>query len=113
MEEFLPIGETISVGGVLGLCSGFVLKKVGKAAAVIVGGIFCLQQGLAYQGYVTVNWDKIEKDFKEVLDLNKDGKVDAKDLNSGYLQTLKILQSNTAGLSGGFGAGFLLGVRYG
>eukprot|EP00931_Biecheleriopsis_adriatica_P113530 TRINITY_DN88596_c0_g1_i1.p1 TRINITY_DN88596_c0_g1~~TRINITY_DN88596_c0_g1_i1.p1 ORF type:complete len:194 (+),score=47.50 TRINITY_DN88596_c0_g1_i1:75-584(+) len=113
MEELVPLGESISVGGLSGFCSGFALKKVGKAAAVIFGGIFALQQALAYNGYVTVNWEKVEKDMSKLLDTNKDGKLDAKDLGVGYKKALEILQYNNAGLSGGFAGGFLLGVRYG
>eukprot|EP00930_Biecheleria_cincta_P078174 TRINITY_DN65585_c0_g1_i1.p1 TRINITY_DN65585_c0_g1~~TRINITY_DN65585_c0_g1_i1.p1 ORF type:complete len:181 (+),score=53.42 TRINITY_DN65585_c0_g1_i1:51-545(+) len=112
-EAMIPVGQTLSVGGVLGLCSGFIMKKVGKAAAGIVGGIFVLQQGLAYQGYITVNWNKVEQDMIRVLDVNGDGKFDQKDMESGYLKTLSVLQQNTAGMSGGFAGGFLLGVRYG
>ncbi|CAK9043619.1 unnamed protein product [Durusdinium trenchii] len=113
VEELVPFGQTVSVGGLMGVCSGFALKKVGKLAAGLFGGLFCLQQALAYQGYVTVNWSKVEKDLTEVLDVNKDGKLDAGDVNEGYTKVLKVLQSNTAGLSGGFAGGFLLGVRLG
>ncbi|CAJ1352867.1 unnamed protein product [Effrenium voratum] len=97
----------------MGACSGFALKKAGKVAAGVFGTLFLLQQALAYQGYVTVNWEKVEKDMTAVLDLNKDGKFDAADVNTGYMKVLKVCENNTAGLSGGFAAGFLLGVRAG
>ena len=113
MEELVPFGQTISLGGLMGACSGFALKKVGKFAAGLFGALFCFQQALAYQGYVTMNWSKIEKDLTDLLDVNKDGKFDAGDLNMGYTKVLKVLQNNTAGLSGGFAGGFLLGVRVG
>eukprot|EP00435_Cladocopium_sp_Y103_P016711 s2634_g4.t1 len=112
-EELVPLGQTVSLGGLMGVCSGFALKKVGKFAAGLFGALFCVQQALAYQGYVTMNWPKIEKDLTEFLDVNQDGKFDAGDLNVGYTKVLKVLQSNTAGLSGGFAGGFLLGVRVG
>mmetsp|Transcript_19247 Transcript_19247/g.57813 ORF Transcript_19247/g.57813 Transcript_19247/m.57813 type:complete len:168 (+) Transcript_19247:66-569(+) len=112
-EELGPIGGGISIGSLLGFCSGFALKKTGKAATAVFGGIFCLQQGLAYQGYITVNWDKVEKDLTQLLDVNKDGKVDVKDLDHGYAMVLKVLQHNAYSVSGGFGAGFLYGIRKG
>mmetsp|Transcript_64587 Transcript_64587/g.151353 ORF Transcript_64587/g.151353 Transcript_64587/m.151353 type:complete len:172 (-) Transcript_64587:116-631(-) len=112
-EGLVPFGQSISLGSLMGFCSGFALKKVGRVAAGLFGALFVLEQALAYQGYITVNWEKAEKDLITVLDLNKDGKFDVKDLNDGYLQCLKVLQNNTAGLSGGFAGGFLLGARYG
>mmetsp|Transcript_39879 Transcript_39879/g.80549 ORF Transcript_39879/g.80549 Transcript_39879/m.80549 type:complete len:168 (-) Transcript_39879:48-551(-) len=112
-EELVPIGGGLSVGSLLGFCSGFALKKAGKAATVMFGGIFCLQQALAYKGYIAVNWDKVEKDLTYLLDVNQDGKLDAKDLDHGYAMALKVLQYNAASVTGGFGAGFLVGVRKG
>mmetsp|Transcript_140198 Transcript_140198/g.349432 ORF Transcript_140198/g.349432 Transcript_140198/m.349432 type:complete len:167 (+) Transcript_140198:52-552(+) len=112
-QDLAPIGGSLSAGSVLGFCSGFAVKKAGKAAALIVGSIFCLQQGLSQLGYVQVNWPKVEKDLTQLLDVNKDGKVDAADMNQYYLNLLKILQHNTYSISGGFGAGFLYGVKKG
>ena len=53
----------------------------------------------------------VRKDLTAMLDMNKDGKFDAGDVNIGYGKVLKVLQNNTVGLSGGFAGGFLLGVR--
>merc|ERR1712129_39221 len=101
--DLAPFGSSLSVGSIFGFCSGFAIKKTGKAAAVFVGSIFCLQQALAHGGYVTVNWEKVEKDVMAVLDTDKDGKVDAKDLNNHYMNLLQILQKNTYSVSAGFG----------
>eukprot|EP00933_Yihiella_yeosuensis_P037274 TRINITY_DN31178_c0_g1_i1.p1 TRINITY_DN31178_c0_g1~~TRINITY_DN31178_c0_g1_i1.p1 ORF type:complete len:169 (-),score=33.04 TRINITY_DN31178_c0_g1_i1:368-874(-) len=113
LEELKPVGASVSLGSLTGFVSGFTVKKIGKAAAVLFGGVYVLQQALAYNGYITINWPKVEKDLICVLDLNKDGKFDEKDFEHGYLYLYKVLQTNTAATSGGFGGGFLLGVRYG
>eukprot|EP00928_Gymnodinium_smaydae_P011623 TRINITY_DN14267_c0_g1_i1.p1 TRINITY_DN14267_c0_g1~~TRINITY_DN14267_c0_g1_i1.p1 ORF type:complete len:168 (-),score=38.55 TRINITY_DN14267_c0_g1_i1:144-647(-) len=113
LQELAPAGGAISAGSILGLCTGFALKKIATSAAIIVGGIFAFQQGLAYMDYIKINWDKVEKDLSGLLDLNKDGKIDQKDLGVGYETLLKVMQHNTAGLSGGFAAGFLLGMKKG
>merc|ERR1711879_279105 len=109
----MPMGTSISLGSIMGLASGFALKKAGAVAAVVFGGIYAFEQGLAYMNYITINWPAVEKDLTALLDVNKDGKVDEKDLQSGYLLALKVLQGNSLAASGGFGAGFLLGVKKG
>eukprot|EP00929_Paragymnodinium_shiwhaense_P024772 TRINITY_DN15144_c0_g1_i1.p2 TRINITY_DN15144_c0_g1~~TRINITY_DN15144_c0_g1_i1.p2 ORF type:complete len:181 (+),score=61.35 TRINITY_DN15144_c0_g1_i1:86-628(+) len=113
MRELVPMGSGITVGTVFGYTSGFAIKKAGKAAAFVVGSVFALQQALAYRGYITINWPVVEKDFITILDLNKDGKVDEKDFEQGYLFALKVLQHNAMAVSGGFGAGLLLGFKHG
>mmetsp|Transcript_52715 Transcript_52715/g.133859 ORF Transcript_52715/g.133859 Transcript_52715/m.133859 type:complete len:177 (-) Transcript_52715:76-606(-) len=108
-----PLGGSLSVGSTLGFCSGYAVKKTGKAAAFFVGCIFCMQQALSYLGYVEVNWKNVERDLMSVMDVNGDGKIDAQDMNLHYVKLLKMLQHNTYSLSGGFGAGFLYGVKKG
>jgi len=54
-------------------CSGFALKKLGKLAAFGFGSLFVLLQGLAYSGYIDVNYGKLESDVSNVLDRNHDG----------------------------------------
>ena len=113
MEELVPMGSGISVGSIFGVCTGFALKKAGRAAAVVVGGVFIFQQGLAHMGYVKVDWAKVEKDVTALLDQNGDGKLDEKDMASFYIKAIKMLETNNAAISGGFGAGFLYGMRKG
>lgn len=51
----------------MGYCSGFALKKVGKALAVVVGLGFVAVQGAVYGGYLNVDWAKIKADgFKKI-----------------------------------------------
>jgi hypothetical protein len=40
-----------------------------------MNGIVCSMQVLAYTGYISVNWKKIEGDVMTKLDVNQDGKV--------------------------------------
>lgn len=46
-QSFIKV-RAISFGGTLGLCTGFLFKKVGKALAVTVGLIFVTLQVSAY-----------------------------------------------------------------
>lgn len=45
-------------------------------------------QVAAYNGYVSVDWSRVQNDFMKQLDLNNDGKVDSSDVK---LATQKIV----------------------
>lgn len=102
----------VSWGFCSGCCAGFAAKKVGKILAVTVGGVFCLLQALAYNGYITVDHDKIEKDFNSHFDINKDGSLDSSDLRVLYDKVYNVLNYNVPSGSG-FAAGLILGLRSG
>ena len=113
-SEALATGYPNQVGWgfCAGYCTGFAAKKVGKAGFVFVGGLYALLQTAAYHGYVTVDHAKISRKFTQVLDANKDGRVDSKDAQDLYGQAMKVLEFNGPS-GGGFGAGVLLGLRSG
>lgn len=48
--------------------TGFLAMKVGKIAAFSVGGGIIILQIAANQGYIKVNWDKIQKKAEKVSD---------------------------------------------
>ena len=75
LEKARPIAANVTFGGLMGFCSGFALKKTGKAIAYLVGITFvALQIAVAY-GYINVNWAKIEDDTMKKLDqVRKDGR---------------------------------------
>ncbi|KAJ8612223.1 hypothetical protein CTAYLR_002924 [Chrysophaeum taylorii] len=106
------VPSQLSWGFCSGYCAGFAAKKVGKFVAVFVGGVFCLLQGLAYNGYIVVDQAKIEKDFNDLVDINKDGTLDSKDLQAIYNKLYEVLNYNMPSGSG-FAAGLLLGLRSG
>ncbi|TMW57492.1 hypothetical protein Poli38472_003417 [Pythium oligandrum] len=99
----------ITLSGVLGFCSGYALKEVGKLAAVTVGTLFVLAQVAASKGYIQINWTKVNKDVIEAVDPDGDGKLTKKDLEIGYQRLMKILKTNLPS-SAGFAGGFLVGV---
>ncbi|RUP49168.1 FUN14 family-domain-containing protein [Jimgerdemannia flammicorona] len=105
-------GQQLSFGTTMGFCSGYLVKKVGKVAALTVGAGFIFVQILESQGYIQISWDRFEKGYIKALDVDKDGKVTIKDARiivnriSQYLG--RHLQMNS-----GFIVGFALGLRYG
>lgn len=48
--------------------TGYITMKVGKAAAVAVGGGIILLQIANQQGYITIDWNKINKKVDKVTD---------------------------------------------
>ena len=47
IDVYSPIINEIGFGTILGVCSGYALKKVGKFAAFVVGGVFIVAQVFA------------------------------------------------------------------
>ena len=62
IEAMKPALAKLTVGGVMGYCSGMALKKVGKVLATVIGLGFVAVQTAAYAGYIQVNWTKIGHD---------------------------------------------------
>lgn len=81
----------IGYGFLMGYSSGFCLKKVSKLVAFSVGGLFIIIQTLSFNGYMQVNYEKVEKAAEKVLDVNHDGKVDAKDAEAAYDKLSEVL----------------------
>jgi len=63
-------------------------------------------------GYIDVDWKKIRDDAIQPLDANKDGKVDAQDIEVWWKKSQATLKDSVPE-AGGFSAGFLLGARRG
>mmetsp|Transcript_6132 Transcript_6132/g.14883 ORF Transcript_6132/g.14883 Transcript_6132/m.14883 type:complete len:126 (-) Transcript_6132:1558-1935(-) len=102
----------IGFGGAMGYCSGMAFRRVGKIFGLMIGvGFMGLQTAKSY-GYIDVDWNKIKGDAIAPLDLNKDGKVDGKDVEVFWKKSQAILKDSIPE-SGGFSAGFLLGARRG
>jgi uncharacterized membrane protein (Fun14 family) len=101
----------------------------------MVGGVFIGLQGLASTGVIQINWDKLAELFNSAADIDgvcgkhaalfqiswwhvvagfwQDGKVDQRDAAAAIEQLQKRLSHNMGPAGGGFGAGFLLGLRAG
>lgn len=105
------MGPALGAGGVVGFCSGKAVKVAGEAVMLGVGTLFIVSSVLQKAGYVTINYHKIEKDILNVMDLNKDGVVDKKDYVFLSDKAQSVLADNSLGTSGGFAAGFALGLK--
>lgn len=102
----------VGLGTILGACSGYSLKKVGKAAALLIGCGFVATQTASHLGYVNISWKSVENGARDVLDINNDGKLDKEDAKLIWKKFKKIMMHNVPG-GGSFAAAFALGFYYG
>ncbi len=96
-----PLVTQLGVGGIIGLCIGFALKKIAKIAAAVIG-VFSL--GLIYmesQGIITVDWLGVETWGNTALA----GLGQAEGALGAFLANLPI--------AGGAAVGFALGIKWG
>ena len=73
---------------------------------------FIALQTLQYNGYIKIDHGKLKDDVEGMMDLNKDGKLDAKDRAIAQKKLMEVLQTGMPS-GGGFVAGFLGGLRSG
>ncbi|HOY68394.1 MAG TPA: FUN14 domain-containing protein [Candidatus Ozemobacteraceae bacterium] len=91
---------TLGFGGIAGWCVGYTLKKFAKMAALVVGMIFMSIQYLAYNNYVTVDWEKIRQT------------VPPSGMEQLWAGLMSVFTYNLP-FAGAFAAGLLMGFRKG
>mmetsp|Transcript_36763 Transcript_36763/g.62483 ORF Transcript_36763/g.62483 Transcript_36763/m.62483 type:complete len:197 (+) Transcript_36763:47-637(+) len=107
-----PIVSKLGFGGIMGLTSGYALKRIGKAAAFMTGCAFVFLQSLAYAGLIEIKWAAIEKKVEATIDVDGDGKFDAKDVMALWEKHVKPMLTHGLPSAGGFSMGFFMGVKY-
>ena len=111
--DFSKMGMAAGVGAVPGFCAGFMLRKLGNVAIFFVGSTFCMFQLAAYKGYVTIHWEQVEKDLKNLIK-NQEKELNPRQAEESVQKAIQILTPNTKnGAMGGFGVGFLAGLKLG
>lgn len=111
-REPLINSKELTFGAAMGLCSGYLFKKLGKMMMLVVGLGFVWLQLLASSGYIQVNWVKVEHKFKQQFDLDNDGKVTMNDAKHGFRAIIEMLTRNFQ-FKSTFAGGFFLGFKYG
>lgn len=99
--------KQITVGGVSGWLAGYMSVKVGKVAAVSVGGSLLLIQLASHQGYIKVNWSKVNKQMEKA---KKEIEKEAQKKLPRVLDEVQRFIQDNAVLAAGFAGGFLLGI---
>eukprot|EP00286_Rhodomonas_abbreviata_P021531 CAMPEP_0181296708 /NCGR_PEP_ID=MMETSP1101-20121128/4848_1 /TAXON_ID=46948 /ORGANISM="Rhodomonas abbreviata, Strain Caron Lab Isolate" /LENGTH=97 /DNA_ID=CAMNT_0023401591 /DNA_START=127 /DNA_END=416 /DNA_ORIENTATION=- len=75
IDEYMPTLQKLGFGGVMGICTGVAMKRLGNNAAAVVGAGFVVLQGLSYLGYIQIDYDKVTKDAQTLVDADGDGKI--------------------------------------
>lgn len=140
LDKLKPVFAQLSFGSVMGYFSGYAAKKIGRAAAVVVGIGFMTLQIAAYNGYVEVDWAKVKDRAVKAVDTVRrfclyairsrsfslcisrslffafsqtgSGELDVDDAKAYWAKLKKILTFNL-GSGAGFSLGFLYGVKHG
>ncbi len=110
-SELLGLGQPLSLGLVSGFCSGYFLKKVGKAAVVSSGVVFLLFQAAAQKEYLTINWPKVDKDFNALVGSFRE--ISDREPSSTLSDFTRLCTEKTGITSGAFMAGLVLGLKKG
>jgi uncharacterized membrane protein (Fun14 family) len=79
--------------------------------AFCVGTCYVFLQYLANLGYVTIHWDRVEQKYNRHMDVDKDGKVTNRDVQSKWNTLIAVLTNNIQ-FKSTFLAGFYVGLRY-
>lgn len=113
IQEMIESGAAtrLSYGFAVGYCSGYCVRKVAKATALLIGGTAILFQTLSHRGYVDINKDRVKNDVNTVLDLNQDGEIDERDAQFAYNKVNAMLGKHIP-TGGGFSAGLFFGLRH-
>ncbi|XP_076640359.1 FUN14 domain-containing protein 1 isoform X3 [Colletes latitarsis] len=99
--------KQIIIGTTSGWVTGFVTMKVGKIAAFAVGGGIIMLQIAAHQGYIKINWDKIQKKAEKISD-----KVEEKVTGEGpkFMDKVGLWCQNNSFVAASFIGGFIIGL---
>ena len=112
LAEGLPAtGGAAGIGGIMGFCSGKAAKTAAEGVAVAVGVACGGLALLSKQGYIVINYKKVEYDLVKLLDFNGDGKLDEDDYIGASTKLIQFMNSHGIGSSGGFAMGFAAAIK--
>ncbi|XP_030748372.1 FUN14 domain-containing protein 2 isoform X2 [Sitophilus oryzae] len=99
--------KQIVLGASSGWVTGFLAMRVGKTAALALGGGIILLQIANEKGYIKVNWDKVNRNLDKVAD-----KVEEKISGEGpsWMDKVITFAKRNTPFSSGYIGGFLIGM---
>jgi uncharacterized membrane protein (Fun14 family) len=100
-------GKQIAIGGISGWCSGYLVGRIGKAAALALGGSLIILQIANYQGLIHINWTRVQHSYESTR--RRIGQH-VTDNMSTFVENMRDLARQHICLAGSFAAGFLLGL---
>ncbi|XP_026319883.1 FUN14 domain-containing protein 1 isoform X2 [Hyposmocoma kahamanoa] len=106
------IGKTsatkqLILGTASGWITGFITMKIGKVAAVGLGGGVILLHIASQKGYIDINWDKINKRVDKISDkIEKETTGKSAD----WFEKVILFVKDNSYYSAGFTGGFFFGI---
>ncbi|XP_043217366.1 FUN14 domain-containing protein 1-like [Amphibalanus amphitrite] len=94
-------------GAAAGWVTGYLGMKVGKLAAMTLGGSLLVMQVANHKGYINVNWAKVNHDIREISEKVQD---DVKSAAPGAAGEVKKFALENKYVAAGFTGGFLIGL---
>ncbi|GAB6020796.1 FUN14 domain-containing protein 1, variant 3 [Chamberlinius hualienensis] len=102
-----PTPKQIAVGGASGWLAGYAFAKVGKIAAISIGGSLLIMQIASHQGFIKVNWAKVNKG---VAKAKKELERRAARRLPWIMEEAEDFVKENLYLATGFAGGFLIGL---
>ena len=107
------LATSVGIGGFLGFLMGYAIKKILKIIIVVAGLLVGIMYYLQYNGLIALNWAKVKAALGNAM-TNFNGFS----LNTPFLpgisdQILDGISNSGIPLTGGFAAGFALGLSKG
>ncbi len=104
ITTLMPFLGQLSLGGFLGFATGYAIKKISKVLIIIIGVLFVLMQLAANQGYINIDWLKIQDTLNPFFEPNN--------INQGWRGLLDRLTADLP-FAGGFVAMLIVGLKQG
>jgi len=104
LQSFAPYLQQISFGALAGFATGYALKKIGRAVAIVLGLLFVALQLLAHYGIVDINWGVVQGHVDPLLEPEALGGM--------WRRLVDVLTFNLA-FAASFVPGLVLGIRRG
>eukprot|EP00240_Pyramimonas_obovata_P013454 CAMPEP_0118936036 /NCGR_PEP_ID=MMETSP1169-20130426/15974_1 /TAXON_ID=36882 /ORGANISM="Pyramimonas obovata, Strain CCMP722" /LENGTH=226 /DNA_ID=CAMNT_0006879133 /DNA_START=70 /DNA_END=747 /DNA_ORIENTATION=+ len=111
VDTAAPYASTMGISGIVGFAIAAAGKNIAKGLVTVIGVFLIVEQALAYKGFITINWNEMERQGKALLDINKDGVMDKDDAKFLLKNLVKIAGTGLPSAAG-FYAGFLLGLKW-
>jgi uncharacterized membrane protein (Fun14 family) len=112
IENFSSIAATIGGGFFAGILIGYAIKKVVKAAAIVVGLFFAGLAYLEYEQIVAINWNKIPQLSHNVVTALANATTQIPSFSSDHTAALAMTNFGiplTGSMAIGFAVGFMNG----
>lgn len=103
--------KKFSFSSLAGAACGVAARRLSVDALYGAGMCIAFLQGLAYMGYISINWNNIGDAFTKAADQNADGKLDFTDVKIFVKRLLSFLSQGFPDAAG-FSTGFFVGFKY-